>query len=285
MVPSRPSVPPRPSAQPVQPLRPHPVLVRPVPPPPIVHRSPQFARVIPLPPRPVMATVQPKAARLQPPPLPPARPAPAAMRPAPMPPVQPKSAPVTPRHPRLPETRAPQAVQPFLAELAGTALAIGLTSLYQNYNREPEVFSNRQSAHWEDEYETMVRDGLTRHKAGTNEFNQQITGKRPFIWILDRRNDLYVMDGLTGDPKHSMAAMGRSIYSGGVGQWLDLGDGNGQVLTISNVTGHYHASYESQERAAAAFRRAGHPVKIREDRKGSAPRGYLWQTGRWLGLV
>jgi hypothetical protein len=255
-------------ARPVVPVR-HPIQVRPV----AVQPAAPPAR----------------ATRLAPPPLPPVRPVPAASRmpQAPVQPVQAKRAAVVPAP--LPSRAAgPQSAavaQPFLAEFVGTTLAIGLTALYQNYNREPEVFENRQADHWQDEHNTMTQSGLVRHRAGTQGFNNQITSKRPFIWVLDAQDRLYVMDGLTGDPKHSMAAKGRRIYSGGVGQWLDLDDGRGEVLTISNVTGHYHASYESQYRAAEAFRRAGHPVKIVQDRKGSAPRGYLWQTGRLLGLV
>lgn len=69
------------------------------------------------------------------------------------------------------------------------------------------------------------------------------------------------MDGLTGDPKHTMSAMGLDVFSAGVGQWVDDKKAGKQVLEISNITGHYHASGGSLKWAKMAFEAYGYDVR------------------------
>lgn len=129
----------------------------------------------------------------------------------------------------------------------------------------------------------MLNSGMVGHAAGSAGFNALLNAQTPIIWILDTNDQLFVMDGMVGDPKHSMAAMGADVRSGGTGEWLPGTNGTTR-FTIFNITGHYHASHESLSRAARVFRQAGFPPDIGQDPRGSPPRGYRWSVGQTLGF-
>lgn len=183
----------------------------------------------------------------------------------------------------IPRHHGRNIVQPFGLAVVAAVGVIALHAAYRNWTRQPEQFRNRQAANWDDEHQTMVNSGMVRHAAGSVGFNALLNAQTPIIWVLDTNDNLFVMSGILGDPKHSMAAMGGDVRSGGTGEWEP--DANDVPrFTIFNVTGHYHASFESLNRAARAFRNAGFPPKIGQHSLGSGPRGYMWSVGQTLGF-
>jgi hypothetical protein len=191
-----------------------------------------------------------------------------------------------------PAARGPIVVQPFwgyAASLLSLAATYPLTTLavvgiptayvrYQNQSRissfqkeikkeKPESFSTHYPKDVEKEKEAITTGKLKRVRADSWAFWLMVKRGRPFIWTLDVNGELYAMDGLTGDPKHTMSAMGLDVFSAGVGQWVDDEDAGKQVLEISNVTGHYQASGASLKWGKKAFEAHGYPVTTRDWKK------------------
>ena len=191
-----------------------------------------------------------------------------------------------------PAARGPIVVQPFwgyaasLLSLAATyplttLAVVGIPTAYVRYlnqsrissfqkeikKEKPESFSTHYPKDVEKEKEAITTGKLKRVRADSWAFWLMVKRGRPFIWTLDVNGELYAMDGLTGDPKHTMSAMGLDVFSAGVGQWVDDEDAGKQVLEISNVTGHYQASGASLKWGKKAFEAHGYPVTTRDWKK------------------